>query len=213
MPARSRSHHRRPEAGTDRPEATGVVLAGGRSTRFGRDKLVEPYRDAPMFHHVVLRLAEVCVEVVVVLSPNGEEPGLPVAIPVRIARDEIEDQGPLAGVRAGLAAVRSELVVIAGGDMPDLQLAVLRAMLRIAAKTPADAVALTDGGRLRPLPCVVRREPAVEAAPALLRSGRRRLRDLLDELRVVVVPESTWLALDPGRRTLFDVDVPADLAR
>jgi len=45
----------------------------------------------------------------------------------------------------------------------------------------------------------------------LLDSGRRRLRDLFDALRVAIVDEKTWHALDPGRRTLFDVDEPADL--
>jgi hypothetical protein len=45
----------------------------------------------------------------------------------------------------------------------------------------------------------------------LLDSGRRRLRDLLDALRVAIVDEATWHALDPERRTLFDVDEAADL--
>ncbi len=164
-----------------------------------------------MLQHAVLHLSEVCAEVVVVLSPTGEEPALPLAIPVRFARDEAEDQGPLAGALAGLGVVRSDLALIAGGDMPDLRPAVLREMLRIASETRADAVALADGARFRPLPCVVRSEPAADAAAELLRSGRRRLRDLLERLRVRVIDESTWLPLDPARRTLFDVDVPGDL--
>jgi 6-phosphogluconolactonase (cycloisomerase 2 family) len=38
------------------------------------------------------------------------------------------------------------------------------------------------------------------------------LRDLLGAMRVAVIDEPTWVALDPGRRTLFDVDEPGDLA-
>jgi molybdopterin-guanine dinucleotide biosynthesis protein A len=74
-----------------------------------------------------------------------------------------------------------------------------------------DAVALQDGDRIRPLPCVVRVGPATEAAHALLHNGRRRLRDLLEALRTAVVDEPTWHGLDPERRTLFDVDQPSDL--
>jgi len=48
-------------------------------------------------------------------------------------------------------------------------------------------------------------------AHALLHEGRRALHDLLDALRTAVIDEETWVALDPGRRTLFDVDEPDDL--
>ncbi|MGH2637431.1 MAG: hypothetical protein ACRDHU_14965, partial [Actinomycetota bacterium] len=64
---------------------------------------------------------------------------------------------------------------------------------------------------VRPLPTVVRPQPAAEVAHALLHAGRRRLHDLLDALRVAVIDEPTWRTLDPRGRTLFDVDVPADL--
>ncbi len=192
-------------------EATAVVLAGGRSTRFGRDKLLEPYRGVPMLHRVVDRVATVCDDVVIVLAPAAAEPPVPEGIPVRFARDPTEGEGPLAGLSAGLGVVRTALALVAAGDMPELQPAVLVALLRIAATSSAAAVALEDGGRPRPLPCVVRTEPAAEAAARLLGAGRRRLRDLLEDLRAEVVAEPVWRTLDPQGRTLFDVDLPADL--
>lgn len=190
---------------------TGVVLAGGRSTRFGRDKLAELYRGAPVLHHAVLRLVEVCGDVVVVIASDGPEPPMPLGVPVRFARDVAEGEGPLAGAYAGLLAVRTQHALLAGGDMPDLQTGVLIEMLRVAAQAPADAVALADDDGFRPLPCVIRVASATDVAHALLHSGRRRLRDLLDALPTAVVDESTWRALDPDGRTLFDVDVPTDL--
>jgi molybdopterin-guanine dinucleotide biosynthesis protein A len=107
--------------------------------------------------------------------------------------------------------VRTELALLAGGDMPELQLSVLLEMLKVAVDAPVEAVVLADGERFRPLPAVLRVASARDAAHALLDSGRRRLRDLLDALRVAIVDEETWHALDPERRTLFDVDEPADL--
>lgn len=190
---------------------TGIVLAGGRSTRFGRDKLAEPFRGMPLLHHVVLRLAEVCDEVVVVIAPDAEEPPLPLGAPVSIVRDAREGEGPLAGAYTGLSAVRTELALLAGGDMPELQMSVLLEMLKVAFDAPVEAVVLADGERFRPLPAVLRVASARDAAHALLDSGRRRLRDLIDALRVAIVDEDTWHALDPDRRTLFDVDEPADL--
>ena len=96
--------------------------------------------------------------------------------------------------------------------MPDLQPAVAREMLRVLGEASVDAVVLADGGRPRPLPCVLRSLPAADVVHTLLHAGRRRLRDAIDGLRAAVIDEETWTALDPGRRSVFDVDVPSDLS-
>ncbi len=191
---------------------TGIVLAGGRSTRFGSDKLTAQYQGAPLLHGAVTRLAGVCDEVVVVLSPNGAEPPLPSDARVRFTRDATEGEGPLAGLYTGLMAVRTELTLVAGGDMPDLQTAVLVEMLRVAQEDGVDAVVLADRERYRPLPCVLRMLEALDAAHTLLHLGGRRLRSMVEALHPIVIPEATWSAMDPARRTLFDVDEPGDLA-
>jgi molybdopterin-guanine dinucleotide biosynthesis protein A len=197
---------------TRRAETTGIVLAGGRSSRFGRDKLAEPYRGAPLFHHAVRRLGEVCAEVVVVLAPDAPEPDVPADVPVRFARDGVPARGPLAGTLAGLMSVRTRLALVAGGDMPHLDAGVLREMVRVAEPEAVEAVALGDGNRFRPLPCVLRASAAAENARELLAAGRDSLRDLLGSMAVEVIGEPAWHAIDPGGRTLLDVDLPSDLA-
>ena len=196
----------------DAPRVSGVVLAGGRSTRFGRDKLAEPYRGRPLLEHVVLALGEVCHEVVIVLAPDAEAPVMPV--PVRVARDEVEGHGPLAGALAGLREARGELAVLAGGDMPGLVPDVLRLMLGVAvADERVRAVALRDGDRFPPLPAVLPVTAAIAVASAVLGEGERRLRDAIARLEPVVIDEARWTSLDPERRTLLDVDEPGDLNR
>ena len=187
------------------------MLAGGRSSRFGSDKLAHLVDGVPLLHHPVLRLAEICAEVIVVVAPDAAEPLLPIGAPARVVRDAAEGEGPLAGALAGLAAADAVWAVLAGGDMPDLRTAVLLEMLRVAGEADADAVGLADGGRTRPLPLVVRVAAARDAAHTLLHAGERRLRALPDALRTAVIDEPTWTALDPGRASLRDVDVPGDL--
>lgn len=132
---------------------------------------------------------------------------------IGFARDAIEDEGPLRGLSAGLEVANAGWVILAGGDMPDLQPAVLLEMLRAARETGVAAVSLADHGDDRPLPCVLRSAPAAEAVDVLLRAGRRSVRDLLAAVSAVVIDEPTWTALDPERRTLRDVDEPRDLER
>jgi molybdenum cofactor guanylyltransferase len=207
-PAGDSDHLRRAD-----PEATGIVLAGGRSARFGRDKLAEPYRGLPLLHHAILRVAEVCGDVVLVLAPEVPEPELPVGTTTRVARDAVEGEGPLAGLLAGLLEVSTEWALVAGGDMPELSTAVLLEMLDVAREAPVDAVTLAEEGGYRPLPIALRAGPAREAAHHALHDAERSLRGFLDGLRVAVVDEPTWHALDPQRRTLRDVDTPGDLER
>jgi molybdopterin-guanine dinucleotide biosynthesis protein A len=170
------------------------------------------YEGLPLLHHAVLRIAEVCDDVVVVLAPDASGDGLPPG--VRVVHDATEGEGPLAGLHAGLlAAVRSDLAVVVAGDMPDVQTAVVREMLRVIEEAGTDAVALEDGGARRAIPIVVRTWPAADAVHTLLHAGRRRLGDALDVLRTAVIDEETWTALDPQRRSVFDVDEPGDLSR
>lgn len=163
-----------------------------------------------MLLHAVEALALACADVVVVLAPMGSRDLLP---GVRTVRDADAYEGPLAATATGLAAVRTEWALVAGGDMPDLAQAVLTEMLRVAAEAPVDAVVLADGERFRPMPSVLRTVPAGANASALLASGERRLRALHDSLRTATIDEATWTDLDPDRATLRDVDLPADLSR
>jgi molybdopterin-guanine dinucleotide biosynthesis protein A len=188
------------------------VLAGGRSTRFGTaDKLGAMHAGRPLLHHAVARVAEITDDVVVVLAPDAPEPSVPPGMPVRLVRDLREGEGPLAGAVAGLAHVERSLALVVGGDMPGLSIAVVVEMLHVATDASVDAVTLQDGDRFRPLPAVIRAAPGRDSGQALLHQGERSLRAWLQAMRMAVIDEAAWTALDPERATLRDVDEPADL--
>lgn len=197
------------------PAATGIVLAGGGSARFGRDKLVEPVRGRPLLHWPILALAPTCAEVLVVVRPVGDSPPLPapadVGVPVRVIRDPEPLGGPLVGLLAGLEHTAESFVLVAGGDMPELAEAVLAGLLRALASSDAEAAALVLRGRSEPLPAAFRTGSATVAARRLLADGERRLQALFGAMRVRELDEWEWRALDPLAATLRDVDVPADL--
>src|SRR2546425_2192152 len=104
------------------PAVSGILLAGGASSRFGRDKLVASVGGRPLFQLPLAALAAVCDEVVLVVGPDAEPPALPPSpVPIRIARDERRHEGPLVAASVGLAAVGGALALIAAGDMPGLR--------------------------------------------------------------------------------------------
>jgi molybdopterin-guanine dinucleotide biosynthesis protein A len=111
----------------------------------------------------------------------------------------------------GLIAAREPLVVVAGGDMPSLDPAVLALLIRALVASSADAALLEHRGRRQQLPFAVRTGAGTDAARRLLAQGERRLGALTDRLTVRVLPEEEWRPLDPDARTLRDIDEPADL--
>ncbi len=197
--------------------ATAIVLAGGRSARFGADKLAAQVDGRPLLHHVIAAVDGVAREIVVVLAPDGAEPPLPagVAAAVRFARDAAEAQGPLAGLAAGLAAATQPLALVVGGDQPRLVPALMREMLRLVAPgaggRPVDAVALEDEGRIRPLPTALRVAAARPAATRALDAGTASLIGFLGRMRLGMLPPERWRLFDPAGDSLRDVDRPGDL--
>ena len=198
---------------------SGIVLAGGRATRFGADKLAVPIDGRPLLHHAILAAAGVCDEVVVVIGSDGARPALPTDadVPVRIARDAVADRGPLGGLAAGLAAARGRLAILVGGDQPSLAPAILAELLlwldRESDEAPLDAVALVDEGQVRPLPAALRVATVRPVVAALLDGEACSLLGVLERVRVGTIEPERWRLIDPGGASLRDVDTPDDLVR
>jgi molybdenum cofactor guanylyltransferase len=187
----------------------GIVLAGGRSSRFGRDKLAEPVGGRPMLDRAIDAVRVVATDIVVVTTPDGS----PILSPdVTIAHDARAFDGPLAGLAAGLAALDPSVprAVVVGGDMPSLVPSVLGRMLDELGS--ADGVVLESDDGPRPLPMAIRPVVVRPVIDRLLAGGERRLRALLTEVRVVSLAQATWRQDDPEGASLRDVDVPEDLS-
>ena len=197
------------------PATTAIVLAGGRSARFGRNKLAEPLGGRSLLDHAILAVAGVAREVLVLVPPVGDAPRLPRAddpnVPITAVRDPEPFGGPLVAVLAGLERAREPFALVVGGDMPRLSREVLGALLRRLETSDADAVVLAFRGRRQPLPLGLRVGAATGAAKRLLADGVRSLQSLADALRAREISEGEWRALDPVASTLHDVDRPEDL--
>jgi molybdenum cofactor guanylyltransferase len=112
---------------------TGILLAGGASTRFGSPKELAEYEGETLGDRAWQLLGEVCDERIRV-GPGGlDDPGT----------------GPVAAIAAGLRAARHEIAVVIPVDMPRLTPAALHEL----AAACRDAAVAQNG----PLPCAIRR--------------------------------------------------------
>ena len=185
-----------------------IVLAGGRSSRFGRDKLREPLGGRSLLDHAIAAVRPVATEVLVITAPLGAPA---VDEDVRVVRDASPFGGPLLGLAAGLAAAREAIVLVTAGDMPELEPGVIELLLAALDDAHVDVAVLAEGDRPRPLPMVVRRDIARATAERLIETGERRLGTVTEELARTVIAEPVWRMVDPEGRSLRDIDTAADL--
>jgi len=127
----------------------GVVIAGGRSLRFGGEKAVAQFAGRPLLLWAVSRLAKICAQVAVNARPGTAAAALAQAEGLILLHDAPGDpDGPLAGVRAGLAwaqGLGARSLAVSPCDAPLLPVD-LYARLAAAAGEGA-AMAETSDGR------------------------------------------------------------------
>ena len=101
------------------------LLAGGQSRRMGVDKAMLPWNGQPLWKHQ-LRLATAIEADEVLVSGSADGPWRGAA---RVVPDAVSGHGPIAGLAAVLAAMRSDWLVLAAVDMPWLEAGMIRTLL------------------------------------------------------------------------------------
>jgi molybdopterin-guanine dinucleotide biosynthesis protein A len=171
-------------------ERTAVVLAGGRSTRFGdEDKAVADLAGTPMIRRVVDRVAP-AVDAVVINCRSAQRASIEdvltgAAVPVAFAEDEYPDEGPMAGMATGLRAVEGEYAFVVACDMPFVDAEFVDYLFERAAGHEA-AVPRPDQW-FETTHAVYRAAAMVDACEAALEAGEKRIVAPLFDLDFVVV--------------------------
>jgi molybdopterin-guanine dinucleotide biosynthesis protein A len=203
---------------------TGILLAGGRSRRMGRDKNWVTLNGRPLISWVLGALQEVSDhQLIVAREPEQvmrlETLGVPVVV------DKIEARGPLTGIHAGLKAIDTDLAVVVACDMPLVRPDLLRLMagaigpMHAAVPYVGDAeppTTIRAGGSakdsgLQPLLAAYRRS-CIPTLEKLLRSGPMPTTALLSVIKTRVVHPEIWREADPDGRSFHNVNTHEDLA-
>lgn len=171
----------------------GVVIAGGRSTRFGEaDKAVAPLAGVPMIRRVADRIGGV-VDELVVNCRSDQRDAIADALadhqsPIQFAIDTAPDLGPMAGIETGLAACHHDYAFVVACDMPFVDPEIVAHLFDRATAHDA-AIPRLDDGWFQTTHAVYRTDPMVEACNTALARDERRVLDALYELDYVVAEE------------------------
>jgi molybdopterin-guanine dinucleotide biosynthesis protein A len=160
------------------PEVTVFILAGGKSTRMGRDKAFVEFEGRTLLARALELAAPVASEVRIV----GSREKLAMFAPV--VEDVFRDCGPLGGIHAALRNSATDINLMLAVDMPFVSWALLRYLISQAEKS-REATAVVPRGKegWQPL-CAIYRRDFANAAEEALRAGQYKIDRLFGKVRV-----------------------------
>lgn len=191
------------------PTFGAIVLAGGRSTRLGRDKASEMLLGRTLLQHVIDRVAPLVAEVIVVRAPGQSLPDIAAAAPVRIVDDAYPGTGPLGGICTGLDAANADRCMAVACDMPLLSHALLSEVLRRSAECDVVMPVLEYP---EPLHAVYART-CIEPMRARLEAGQLKITGFLGAVHVCYMREAECRTFDPDLLSFVNTNTEEELSR
>jgi molybdopterin-guanine dinucleotide biosynthesis protein A len=186
---------------------SGVILAGGKSSRMGgRDKAFLTIEGVTFFERA-LRVLGRCFRRIVVVTNHPERFA---AFRVPIVRDELPSLGPLSGLHAGLGRISTPYAFVTACDMPFLRVEPIRFL--VSRLKGQQALVPRWDGDVQPLHALYATSlrPEIEAA---FGRGDRSLRDLLRSVRAEYVEESVMRQVAGAHECFRNVNTPEEAAR
>jgi molybdopterin-guanine dinucleotide biosynthesis protein A len=167
---------------------TALILAGGAGRRVGhRDKGLILWQGRPLIAHVSAALKPQVADMLI--SCNRNFSCYEQFASHTVADTRRDFQGPLAGLEAASAAIKTELLVVVSCDMPhlpaDLVERLIAPLLNVAEHSP-DICYAHDGLRAQYL-CAGLRKDSLSSLPQFLDAGQRAVQDWYKSRKAVAV--------------------------
>jgi molybdenum cofactor guanylyltransferase len=189
---------------TAKPDVTGIVLAGGRSSRFGQDKGLFPFRGKPMVLHAIDILQPCCGEIII--STNRPDDyrftGLQTIFDIH------PGCGPIGGMHSGLWHASFSKVLFLGCDMPLVPAALMVHLLQQL--NGCQAVVPSHNG-FRETLCMAMLKEAHPITSKAIEEKQFRILDVLDMMETCY----TEVSREPFFRedTFFNINYRRDIDR
>lgn len=184
----------------ERKRISAILLAGGKSSRMGRDKAALPVQGMTLLEWQIQKLRGLGIGDIMLSGSNREMEG------VRTVQDRFPERGPLGGLHACLKAARNPDCLVLSVDVPLVPPPLLAELVRLHQQKSAAVTLLRHGDRLEPL-IGVYQSALFRRAESILQGEHTAVRRLLDETGFQLLD---W----PGDEAFFlNCNTPEDYAR
>ena len=177
-------------------EITGVVLAGGESSRMGEDKSVMLFREQQLIKFSLSALEPYCKDLFISSSKSIHQD-----FNYRIFADEHKNIGPIAGIHSSLKNTSTDYIIILPCDSPMIKKKFIEFLISMA-DNKVDALVPMYDGHLEPLFSIYHRRilPAVEEQ---IEKKDYKLANLLQKINAKIIEVQ-------DRSCFVNINTPAD---
>lgn len=161
----------------DKRDITGIILAGGKSSRMGIDKGFLMLNKKPFIQHSIDALKPLVSDIIIVSdNPDYDTLGF------KRVTDTIKDAGPVAGICSGLDASNTDYNLVLSCDIPLIKTEVLEKLITNI-DTDSDIIQIESNGKTMPLIALYKKQCS-RVFNSLLKKDERRLRVAVNQCRV-----------------------------
>jgi molybdopterin-guanine dinucleotide biosynthesis protein A len=187
-------------------DLTAFILAGGRSTRMGRDKAFLELGGCTLLDRAV-ELAGSVTATVRIVGP--QEKFLTVAHTIE---DVFPNSGPLGGIHAALTCTETEMNLVLAVDLPFLGKEFLTYLVSQASQVSALVTLPQTGSGWQPLCAVYRRDFAAIAEGAL-RKKKNKIDALFKEVETRVIADPEMARMGFSSRMFQNLNTPEEFQK
>ncbi|MBN1830856.1 MAG: molybdenum cofactor guanylyltransferase [Deltaproteobacteria bacterium] len=186
-------------------DITGIILAGGKSLRYGKNKALVEVGGTRLIERVISVIRPLFENLIIITNTPREYDYL--QLPMR--EDIIKGLGPLGGVYTGLETISDESGFFVACDMPFIQGSLIRYMVEI--RDDFDAVVPKIDWKIEPLHAIYTKNclPAIEK---LIDARGYQIIEIFDNIRVRYVKEEEIRSFDSRLKSFLNVNSPRELA-
>ncbi|MBS7626199.1 molybdenum cofactor guanylyltransferase [Candidatus Bathyarchaeota archaeon] len=191
----------------------GVILAGGSSLRFGKNKALVMLNGKPLIRHVIDNSINVVEQIVITIGQKEDPRPFLKVLPqnIKVTKDLRGYKNPLNGILSGITVLNAEYCLVLPCDTPYIKHGVLEILFREADGYDS-AIPIWPNGYIEPLIAVYKVEPTVEALRLISvdkNSKVDRLISLLERVRYVDI--NRFKSVDPYLTSFLNINRPSDL--
>ena len=182
------------------------VLAGGKSSRMGRDKAALELGGRTLLE-IALALARSVAEKVAVVGDPAKFAGF-----APVVQDVYPDRGPLGGIHAALSNSKTDLNIILALDSPFVEVAFVNYLILQAEQSGALVTVPLIESRYHPL-CAVYRRGFAAIADNALAAGRNKIDVLFSQVPICVINDEDLSQAGFKARIFRNLNTPEEWAR
>jgi molybdenum cofactor guanylyltransferase len=191
-------------------EISCIILAGGKSIRYGHDKILEKINNTSLLDQVISQLEPLSQDIIIVTANERAFTHLENRTNIRIVNDIIPGMGSLGGVYTGLVESKTHQNLVVAADMPFLNKDLLRYM--IDAADGFDFTLPHINNWYEPLHAIYSKN-CIPAAKTIFDQGKRVIVELFNYVKVRYVEAEEIDKYDPRHLSFFNINTQQDMER